>query len=107
MKTVRLTTTPMPSEVAFRKTGAGGSKVDCLDCGREWLTAARDRAEVWTYEADNEGGDIWVRATCLDCGRVEVFETTGGKLMPNQRSFQDLDRKHRDAHGAWKASTQT
>ena len=85
-----------PSEsVEWTPIAEGGSMVDCSGCGLDWLEARRGK--VRAYAVDARGFGIWVRATCNSCGRVEIFECSGGDKAPLRREFRDLDRKHRDA----------
>ena len=101
MSTTYLFTIELPPEVVFKPIEATGSHVTCLDCGRDWEAAMDEDSSIWSYEADNEGISIWVKATCKGCGRVEIFTTSGGKASGYARELRDLDRKHRDEHGLW------
>ena len=81
--------------VAVVGAGAWGTALAAL------LATKGHDVTIWSYEADNEGIGIWVKATCKGCGRVEIFTTSGGKASGYARELRDLDRKHRDEHGLW------
>jgi len=89
--------TDVPQGVTFESGKSSGSNVACPDCGLDQESAEDEDREVWAYEVDNEGFDIWTRATCNDCERVEIFRCTGGKRDKQPRNVAlCVSGKHRD-----------
>ena len=87
-----------PEELTLSLEASEDSWSECPDCGRCDTAAWDEDSEVWRYDINNEGSGIWVRATCLGCGHIELFETTGGTGGTGSvRSLNDIGRKHRDA----------
>ena len=93
-----------PTDLIFTPVKSGGVNVTCLDCGLDqekvWDEGGIG-AFVWEYESDGRGVALWVRATCKGCGRVELFEDSGGDASGYARDPRDYDRKHDTNHRLW------
>ena len=90
-----------PTGLTFKFVLFQGFYVTCIGCGLDYETSQDNGIGTWEYEVDDNGIDLWVRATCRGCRRVEIFVTTGGKKSGYIRDLNDLDRKHREEHTNW------
>ena len=107
---VNLSRSTLPSDVEWETDLSGGTNVECVDCGyneQECWENGGVTDYVWDYSADRRGFGIWVHAECKACGRVEVFEDSGGNDSGYARDPRDYDRRHRDAHAEWKRRNAT